>query len=133
MIVVRGRWSAGLAWIYRASDRSKSERYRDLVQRSVSRAWPPAINPIRDLRGEIEIAIFYGMARLAKDVRLAPGRAVTPDFAVHARRLLAALGHPHKIYDGEPCPLSQEPAAKDGLRAHDRHLIAAFRSAHCHC
>jgi hypothetical protein len=29
------------------------------------------------------------MARLANDVRLAPGRSVTPDFAVHARRLLA--------------------------------------------
>jgi hypothetical protein len=36
-----------------------------------------------------DIAIFYAMARLANDVRLAPGRSVTPDFAVHARRLLA--------------------------------------------
>jgi hypothetical protein len=73
------------------------------------------------------------MARLANDVRLAPGRSVMPDFAVHARRLLAALGQPHKMYDGEPCAFSQGPAAEDELRAHDRHLIAAFRSAHCHC
>ena len=50
-----------------------------------------------------------------------------------ARGLLAPLGRPHKIYDGEPCGLSKEPAAEDGLRAHDRHVIAAFRSAHCHC
>jgi hypothetical protein len=55
---------------------------------------------------------------LANDVRLAPGQLVTPDFAAHARRLLAALGRLHKIYDGEPCAL--EPAAEDGLRAHDR-------------
>jgi hypothetical protein len=41
--------------------------------------------------------------------------------------LLAPLGQPHKIYDGEPCALSQEPAAEDGLRAHGRHLIATFR------
>jgi hypothetical protein len=27
----------------------------------------------------------------------------------------------------------EEPAAGDGLRAHDRHVIATFRSAHCHC
>jgi hypothetical protein len=68
-----------------------------------------------------------------QDVRLAPGRLVTPDFAAHARGLLAPRGQPHKIYDGEPCALSKEPAAEDGLRAHDRHVIAAFRSAHCHC
>jgi hypothetical protein len=80
-----------------------------------------------------EIAPFFAMARLATDVRLAPGRLVTPDFAAHARELLAPLGPPHKIYDGKPCALSQEPAAEDGLRAHDRHLIAKFRSAHCHC
>jgi hypothetical protein len=73
------------------------------------------------------------MARLANDVRLAPGRLVTPDFAAHARELLAPLGRPHKIYDGEPCGLSNEPAAEDRLRAHDRHLIATFRSAHCRC
>jgi hypothetical protein len=81
----------------------------------------------------LDIAIFYAMARLVNDVRLAPGQLVTPDFAAHARRLLAPRGQPHKIYDGEPCALSKEPAAKDRLRAHDRHLIAAFRSAHCHC
>ena len=79
------------------------------------------------------IALFYAMARLANDVRLAPGRSVTPGFAVHARRLLAALGPPHKIYHGKPCPLQQEPAAEDELRAHDHNVIAAFRSAHCHC
>jgi hypothetical protein len=72
-------------------------------------------------------------ARLANDVRLAPGRSVTPDFAAHAGGLLAPLGQPHKIYDGEPCALSQEPAAEGGLRAHDRHLITTFRSAHCYC
>jgi hypothetical protein len=33
---------------------------------------------------------------------------------VHARRLLAALGQPHKIYDSEPCALSKEPAAEEG-------------------
>jgi hypothetical protein len=77
------------------------------------------------------IAIFYAIARLADDVRLAPGRLVTPDFAAYARGLLAPRSQPHKIYDGEPC--AKEPAAKDGLRAHDRHAIAAFRSAHCHC
>jgi hypothetical protein len=38
---------------------------------------------------------------------------------------------PRNIYDGELCPLQQELAAKDGLRAQDRHLIATFRSAHC--
>ena len=43
----------------------------------------------------------YG--RLANDVWFAPGRSVTPDFAVHARRLLAAPGGPHNIYNGEPC------------------------------
>ena len=80
-----------------------------------------------------DIAILYAMARLANDVRLAPGRSVTPDFAVHARRLLAALDQPHKGYDSELCPLQQEPAAEDELRAHDRYLIAAFASAHCHC
>jgi hypothetical protein len=53
-----------------------------------------------------DVAIFYAMARLAK---------------------------PHKICDSEPCALSKEPAAEDGLRAHDRHLIAMFRSAHYHC
>jgi hypothetical protein len=37
------------------------------------------------------------MARVANGVRLAPGRLVTPDFAAHARRLVAALGQPHKI------------------------------------
>jgi len=57
---------------------------------------------------------------------------VTPDIAAHARGLLAPP-EPHKSYDGESCVLSKEPAAEDGLRAHDRHLIAAFRSAHCHC
>jgi hypothetical protein len=40
---------------------------------------------------------------------------------------------PHKSHDAEPCALLKEPAAEDGLRAHDRHVIAAFRSAHCHC
>jgi hypothetical protein len=100
----------------------------------------PGINPIRDLFGEIRMArhrdipIFYAMARMANDVRLALARSFTPDFAVHARRLLAALGQTHKIYDSEPpCLLSQEPAAEDELRAHDRHVVATFRSAHCHC
>lgn len=67
-----------------------------------------------------DIALFYATAPLANDVRLAPGQLVTPDFAAHARRLLAALGQLHKIYDGEPFALSKEPAAEDGLRAHDR-------------
>jgi hypothetical protein len=67
-----------------------------------------------------DIAIFYAKAHLANDVRLAPGQLVRPDFAAHARRLLAALGQPHKIYDSEPCALSREPAAEDELRAHDR-------------
>lgn len=40
------------------------------------------------------IELFDAMARLAKDVRLARGLAVRPDFAVRARRLLAALGQP---------------------------------------
>jgi len=35
---------------------------------------------------------------------------------------------PHKSHDGEPRALSKEPAAEDGLRAHERHLIATFRS-----
>ena len=73
------------------------------------------------------------MARVANGVRLAPGPSGTPDFAAHARRLVATLGQPHKIYDSEPCALSKELAAEDGLRAHDHHLIAVFRSAHCHC
>jgi hypothetical protein len=73
------------------------------------------------------------MARVANGVRLAPGPSVTPDFAAHARRLVAALGQPHKIYDSEPCALSKELAAEDGLRAHGRHLIVTFRSAHGHC
>jgi hypothetical protein len=47
--------------------------------------------------------------------------------------LLAPLGQLHKSYDGEPCPFSKEKAAEDELRAHDRHLIAAFWSAHSHC
>lgn len=106
------------------SDRPMSERYRDLVQRRVSRAWPPRPS-IQSATYLVkyewpDIAIFYAMARLANDVGLAPGRLVTPDFAAHARRLLAALGQLHKIYDGEACALSKEPAAKDGLRAHDR-------------
>jgi hypothetical protein len=66
------------------------------------------------------IAISYAMARLANDVRLAPGWLVTPDFAAHARRLLTLPGQLRKIYDSEPCALSKEPAAEDGLRAHDR-------------
>jgi hypothetical protein len=49
-----------------------------------------------------EIAIFYSMARLADDVRLASAQSVTPDIAVHARKLLTLLGQPHKVYDGEP-------------------------------
>jgi len=86
-----------------------SERYRDLVQRRVSRAWPPrpSIQSVTYLvKYEWpDIAIFYAMARLANDVRLAPGRTVTPDFAVHARRPLTLPGQPHKIYDSQPCPL----------------------------
>jgi hypothetical protein len=80
-----------------------------------------------------EIALFYAIARLANGVRLAPGRLVTPTSRRTREGLLAPLGQPHKIYDGEPCALSKEPAAEDGLRAHDRYVIAAFRSAHCHC
>jgi hypothetical protein len=134
---VRCRWPVGLARIYRVSDRPMSERYRDLVQRRVSRALPPrpSIQSVTYLvkYERPDIALFYAKARLANDVRLAPGWSVTPDFAARARRLLAALGQLHKIYDSEPCALSKEPAAEDGLRAHDRHVIAAFRSAHCHC
>jgi hypothetical protein len=107
VIVVRGRWSAGLAQIYRVSDRTISEQYRDLVQRRVSRAWPPRLPSIQSVTYLVkyawpEIALFYAMARLANDVRLARGRLVTPDFAAHARGLLAPPGQPHKIYDGEP-------------------------------
>jgi hypothetical protein len=29
--------------------------------------------------------------------------------------------------------LCRWPATEDRLRAHNRHLVAAFRSAHCHC
>jgi hypothetical protein len=79
-----------------------------------------------------KIALIYAMARLANDMWLASGRMVTPDFAAHARGLLAAPGQPYKIYDGKPRDLSQAPAAEAGLRAHDRHLIATFRSAQCH-
>jgi hypothetical protein len=109
VIVVRGRWPVGLARIYRVSDRPMSERCQDLVQRRVSRAWPPrpSIQSVTYLvkYERPNIALFYAMARLANDARLAPGRSVTPDFAAHARRLLAPLGQPHKIYDSEPCPL----------------------------
>jgi hypothetical protein len=58
------------------------------------------------------------------------GRAQT---SAIARVTVPPVGQPHKIYDGKPCALSKEPAAEDGLRAHDRHLIVTFRSAHCHC
>jgi hypothetical protein len=87
-------------------------------------ATKPSIQSVTDLvKYEwAGIAIFYAMARLANDVRLAPGRSVTPDFAVHARRL---LGQPHKIYDSEPCALSH---GRGRLRAHDRHLIATFEA-----
>jgi hypothetical protein len=54
-------------------------------------------------------------------------------FGCHTRGLLAPPRQLHKIYDTEPCASSKEPAAEDELRAHDRHLIAAFRSAHCYC
>ena len=77
MIVVRGRWSAALARIYRVSDRPMSERYWDLVQRRVSRAWlpKPSIQSVTYLvKYEWpDIAIFYAMSRLADDMRLAPG------------------------------------------------------------
>jgi hypothetical protein len=113
-----------------------SERYPDLVQRRVNGAWTPPAS-IQSVTYVVkyewrESALFCAIARLANDVRLAPGRLVTPDFAAHARGLLALPGQPHKIYDGKPRALSQEPAAEDELRAHDRHVIATFRSAHCH-
>jgi hypothetical protein len=51
-----------------------------------------------------------------------------------ARVTVPPVGQPHKkSYDGEPCALSKEPAAENGLRARDSHVIVAFRSAHCHC
>jgi hypothetical protein len=53
--------------------------------------------------------------------------------AAIARVTVPPVDQPHKNYDGEPCALSKETAADDGLRAHERHLIATFRSAHCHC
>jgi hypothetical protein len=64
-----------------------------------------------------DIAIFYAKAHLANDVRLAPGQLVTPDFAAHDRRLLAALGQPHKIHDSEPalCSRSRRPRADCAL------------------
>ncbi len=116
VIVARGRRSVGLARVYRVSDRSMSDRYPDLVQRRVSRAWPlqPSIQSVTNVVKYERLHIALFKARLASDVRLAPGRLFTPDFAVRTRRLLAALGQPHKIYDGGPCALSQEPAAEDG-------------------
>jgi hypothetical protein len=90
VIVVRGRWSAGLARVYGVSDRSMPERYPDLVQRRVNCARPPQPS-IQSVTYVVkyewrESVLFYAMARLANDVRLGPGRLVTPDFAAHARR-----------------------------------------------
>src|SRR5664279_5707086 len=76
------------------------------------------------------------MGPLANDVRLAPGQLVTPDFTAHARRLLAALGQPHKIYDSEPvlCRRSRWPrtgcaltAATQSRRLGARTVIADHR------
>jgi hypothetical protein len=56
------------------------------------------------------------------------GRAQT---SAIVRVTVPPLGRPHKINNGEPCALSKKPAAEDRLCAHDRCVIAAFRSAHC--
>jgi hypothetical protein len=79
-----------------------------------------------------KIALIYAMARLANDMWPAPRRFVTPDFAARAKGLLEPRSQPYKTYDGKPRALSQALAAQAGLRAHDRHLIATFRSAQCH-
>jgi hypothetical protein len=79
-----------------------------------------------------KIALIFAMARLANDMWLALWWLVTPDFAPDARGLLAPPGQPYKIYCGKPRALSQAPAAEARLRAHDRHVIATFRSAQCH-
>ena len=103
---MRGRRSAELARVYRASGRSASERYRDLVQRRVSVTWPSQamLQSVTYLvKSEWpKIALIYAMARLVNDMWPAPGRLVTPDFAAHARGLLEPRSQPYKFYDGKP-------------------------------
>jgi hypothetical protein len=43
------------------------------------------------------------------------------------------VSRPQRSRIGKPPFVHVAVRALDGLRAHDRHLIAAFRSAHCHC
>ena len=105
MIVVRGRWSAG----WRGSTGCLTDRCLSGIgtwsnDASAALGHPGHQSDLVKYEWR-DIAIFYAMARLVNDVRLAPERSVTLDFAVQARRLLAPIGQPHKIYDGEPCPL----------------------------
>jgi len=73
LIVVRGRWSAGLALVYLASDRSIFERDRDLLQRRVSGAWPSQAimqsGTCLVKREWQKTALFYAVARFAKSRR----------------------------------------------------------------
>jgi hypothetical protein len=80
---------------HRVSDRSMSERYRDLVQRRVSRAWHAW-------------PMTCGSRR---------GGSVTPDFAAHARRLLVALGSRTKSMIASPalCSRSRRPKTSCAL------------------
>src|SRR4029077_18310851 len=75
-ILSKLRTSRALARVYRASDRPMSARHRDLVQRRVSRAWPPrpSIQSVTYLvkYERPDIALFCAKVRLANDVRLAP-------------------------------------------------------------
>jgi hypothetical protein len=75
----------------------------------------------------------HGQRGHLHEVLLAPVRRLAWNNREASGGLLAPLGQLHKSYDGEPCPFSKEKAAEDELRAHDRHLIAAFWSAHSHC
>ena len=85
MNVGRGRRSAGLARVYRVSDRLMFERNRDLAQRRAS-GWPSqAIMQSGTCLAKREwqkIALFYAVARLAK---LRQDRLITPDLAMRAR------------------------------------------------
>ena len=75
-----------------------------------------------------KIALIYAMTRLANDMWPAPGRVVTLDLRGARERVPGAA----KSADGNPPAWSQALAAEAGLRAHDRHLIATFRSAQRH-
>jgi hypothetical protein len=114
----------GAGLVCRVSDRPMSERYRDLVQRRASGAWPPkpSMQSVTYLakyeRPDIVAILRYGAL---SQRRAARAGAVTPDFAAHAERACwRREASRTKSMMGDLALCRQEPAAKDGLRAHDR-------------